>query len=381
MRRQKYLCLDDDTESVADLVELLSCSCPDLVIDSKPPQPFDGQIQDIATRARASELTGLILDLRLDELKTADLPLARYNAPAIAQEMRTLMTQRRVPPFPIVLWSIDEKMARSYKPDLTSHDLFDSYIDKPEVPNTPEKYASELISLSIGYRQVTAAIKKRFSFHKLLRVPDKHIDPRVGEQFTAATGSLPTHTYALYILRQLIRRSGPLIDLPTVCARLGVAVTSPAINRLFGRLSKSVSYKGPFSDAWPRWWAHAIEDWWQKITGETQALASQTAAERVAKLRRALRISNGLTIAPPIDDNYSSYFTTLCAVTQKPLDPIDGFTVADPGAQPWHDKRYVSRQVALDPAAFDKKVTIDPLDEARLKALRSQIKAHEKKGG
>jgi hypothetical protein len=110
-------------------------------------------------------------------------------------------------------------------------------------------------------------------------------------------------------------------------------------------------------------------------------MASQTAAERVAKLRRALRISNGLTVASPIDDNYSSYFTTLCAVTQKPLDPIDGFTVADPGAQPWHDKRYVSREVALDPAAFEKKVIIDPLDEARLKALRSQIKAHGKKGG
>jgi hypothetical protein len=379
MSRAKYLCIDDDTESVRDLVDLLNSLSPDLVITPEPPHPFDEQIRDIVAKARSSQLIGLILDLRLDELKTANIPLARYSAPSIAQEMRTLMTQKRVPPFPIVLWSIDEKMARSYKPDLTSHDLFDSYIDKPEVPNTPEKYATELISLSVGYRQVTTAIKKRLSFHKLLRVPDKHIDPRVGEQFTATTGSLPTHTYALYILRQLIRRSGPLIDSPTVCARLGVAFTSPAIDRVFDRLRKYVSYKGPFADAWSRWWAHALEDWWQKVTGETRALASLTATDRVAKLRRGLRIANGLIVAAPIGDNYSHYFTTLCVVTQRPLDPIDGFIVADPGAQPWHDKSYVSREVALDPAAFDKKFTIDPLEEARLKALRQQIKAHGKK--
>lgn len=381
MSRQKYLCLDDDTESVADLVELLNSSSRDLVITPKAPHPFDGQIKDIAAQARASKLTGLILDLRLDELKTANLPLARYSAPSIAQEMRTLMTQKRVPPFPIVLWSIDQKMAKSYNPDLTSHDLFDSYIDKPEVPDTPDKYASELISLSIGYRQITAAIKKRVSFHKLLRVPDKHIDPRVGEQFAARTGSLPTHTYALYILRQLIRRPGPLIDAPTVCARLGLAGNSPAIDRVFARLSKSASYKGPFCDAWPRWWAHAIEDWWQRLTRGSQALASLTADDRAARLRRAFRTATGLVAASPIGDDYSRYFTTLCVVTQKPLDPIDGFIVADPGAQPWHDKNYVSREVALDPAAHDKKFTIDPLDDARLKDLRLQEKTHGKKGG
>jgi hypothetical protein len=380
MRQHKYLCLDDDTESVADLVELLNCSSQAVVIVAQPPKPFDPQIQEIITTAKKSQLRGLILDLRLDELKTVGLPMARYSAPSVAQEMRTLMTQKRVPPFPILLWSIDQKMARSYNPDLTSHDLFDSYIDKPEVPNTPDKYAGELLSLSLGYRRIASAVKKRVSFNQLLRVPDRHIDPRVGEQFASKT-VLPTHTYALYILKQLIRRSGPLIDKGTVCARLGVDPTSPAINRLFKRLDKSVVYKGPFADAWPRWWAHALEDWWQKITGKPQELASLTADDRVVKLRKILRMGDGLDIMSPISDSYSRYFTTTCVASEQPLDPIDGFVVADPGAQPWHDKRYVSREAALDPAAFEKKFTLDPLEEARLKTLRSQIKAHGKKSG
>jgi hypothetical protein len=380
VRQHKYVCLDDDTESVADLVELLNSFSPELVIGAKPPHPFDDQIKEIVTKAKASQLTGLILDLRLDELKSGDLPLARYSAPSIAQEMRTLMTQKRVPPFPIVLWSIDQKMARSYNPDLTSHDLFDSYIDKPEVPNAAERYASELLSLSAGYRQLTSAAKKNLSFYKLLGVAEKHIDPRVGEPFVIKSG-LPTHTYALYILKLLIRRSGPLIDKATVCARLGVSMNSPAIDRIFSRLTKQVSYKGPFGDAWPRWWAHALEDWWQKITREPETLTSFTAEDRVAKLRKALRLTRGVEVATPIGNDYSRYFTAVCSVTNKPLDPVDGFVVADPGAQPWHDKVYVSREAALDPSAYDKKFTIDPMEEGRLRAVRLHLKAHGKKVG
>jgi hypothetical protein len=366
--RHEYLCLDDDTESVTDLVDLLSSSSLSILISTQAPKPFDSQIQEITNKAKKSTLRGLILDLRLDELKTPNLPMAHYSAPSIAQEMRTLMTQKRIPPFPIVLWSIDQKMARSYNPDLTSHDLFDSYIDKPKVPNTPEKYAAELISLSVGYRRIASAIKKRLSFNQLLLVPEKQIDSRVGEPF-ASKARLPTHTYALYILNQLIRRPGPLIDKATVFARLGVALDSPAINRVLKRLDESVVYKGPFGDAWPRWWAHALEDWWQKITDAPQGLASLIAEDRVKILRKILRIPDGLNVASPINDSYSRYFTTICVASEQPLDPIDGFVVADSGAQAWHDKKYVSREAALDPAAFEKKFTLDPLEEARLKTL------------
>src|SRR5260370_29663926 len=128
MRQHNYFCLDEDTESVADLVDLLNSSSQAVVIIAKPPKPFDSQIQEIVTKAKKSQLRGLILDLRLDELKTVDLPMARYSAPSVAQEMRTLMTQKRVPPFPIVFWSIGQKMAKSYNSDLTNHNLFAFYI-------------------------------------------------------------------------------------------------------------------------------------------------------------------------------------------------------------------------------------------------------------
>lgn len=374
-KRLRYLCIDDKVDLVENTLKRLERQSEELEITPMHPQVFEQQIAELQKERKDHELDGLLLDLRLDESAPTGEQRVSYGAQSLAQQLRTLMSEGRLSGFPIALWSIDSKFVRSYKPDITSHDLFDLVLDKDEVEEEAETTIVQLVSLARGYREIGDWLgtkpQSANSFENLLHLPDgAALDPRVGADFVKASARVPAHAYALFILRDLIRDPGPLIDRRILCARLGVDAEGPHTDKLLDKLRTVAAYSGPFADAWPRWCWSAVETWWRGLREGQKPLTSLRAEERVEILRKTLRLSS-LRAAKPILSDYQTYFSTICQALKEPLDPINGFVIVSPRPQPWKDRLYVSAQAALNPGKSRFHGKLDPLEAERLKASRS----------
>lgn len=381
MKKTHYLCLDDETKLVEKLIRRVENHFPNLSIESRPPQKFELELATIQDLHRKKKIHGILLDLRLDEASPKGGKPVRYTATGLAAQLRSWLSAKKqdVIGFPIILWSIESRMEYAFKADASNKDLFDLIFHKEKFPEHSLRAAEEMLGMVGAYRDISARIKTQRRFVELLRpVRGIEVDERIGIQFSDAFRSQPTHRYAQYIFTQLIKRPGVLINERTLCARLGIDYDSRGRARLLKRVSNSCRYRGPYGDAWPRWWSAAVDGWWRKIA-EGKVLSRMAAKERVDLISTKLRVS-GLTPAQPFADGYSAYFSTVCSQTHRPLDPIDGFLVSDPQSQPWQHRRYVARDVALNPAAYDFRDKIDPVDADRLKALREKLRTHGKKG-
>jgi hypothetical protein len=309
-----------------------------------------------------------------------------YTAQGLAQQLRTAAAAERekVKGFPIVLWTVNARLLDLYQSDSTSNDLFDLTIEKERfVPNAKE-IIGQLVDLAEGYERIGEDLSKGRSFAQIVGDPDQEIlDPRVADVLPPSSTALP-HDYALHILRYLIQRPGPLISEDYVLARLGTAKQCAGADELLKKLPKAARYVGPFGTAWPRWWSAYVQQWWRDRVGgeDRRTLSAIPAPERTALLSKKLSIE--IQPASPIEQDsegkYSDRFSTICEGLGTPLDPADGFALADRIARPWLDKRYVSRKVALAPAKFNFREPLDGLERRRLQRLVLAMKEHGKKG-
>ena len=308
----------------------------------------------------------MILDFRLDEL-------VDYKAQNLATELRSLMAEAKVRDFPIVLWSISQKFARSYDKDLTSHDLFDLVIDKDNLHPSVKvaEAALQLVSLAKGFELVANQSRGTDFWKLLLKIPKNGLlDPRIGQNLDTSLRKSPTHLIARFILKRIVQHPGPLIDKRTLCARLGIEEGSLK-GKLLEKLNQLAAYKGPFSEAWPRWWWSVVEKWCRKLDTNRSSVLSLTATERVEQLRKAGY--KGVQAAPPMVAGYSTRFTTVCQHLRQPLDAIDGFMLKADGLESWQDRLYVSRKVVLRPGHYRFKQQLDNLETERAKAARKAV--------
>jgi hypothetical protein len=267
-----------------------------------------------------------------------------------------------------------------YQRDSTASDLFDLTIEKERFVPCAKEIIEQLIDLAEGYDCITAMMKQGKTFAEIVEEPEhKTLDPRVADVLPDSKTALP-HEYALHILRYLIDRPGPLIDRDYVFARLGTAKECVGADKLLSKIPDEARYKGPFGNAWQRWWAALIERWWREIAGdsESRTLAGIPASQRTKVLAKKLKIRN-LESARPIEAKYSDRFTTICQCLRAPLDPVDGFALADRLSKPWLEKRYVSAKVALSPAKHNFREPLDGLDRKRLERLISAMKENGEK--
>jgi hypothetical protein len=294
-----------------------------------------------------------------------------YKAQQLASDLRTKMAEKSISDFPIVLWSITQKLTRSYDRDVMSHDLFDWVLDKEKLLGKEGETGDLLASLAMGYIAIGQERQNSEFWTKLLSVPSAiSLDPRVGESYSSSSKSFPIHVLAQFILKNLVFRSGPLVDFSTLCARLGVTEDSMHDSKLLKLLSATASYRGPFSAAWPRWWWAAVEKWWRASAAGSRPVLSLDASDRVKVMSQAVKLK-GLAPAKPILASYSSRFTTICQCLRQPLDPIDGFMLTSAGLEPWHDRLYVSSQVALEPRRHRFAGQLDAKEAERLKTLKA----------
>lgn len=373
----KYLCIDDQQDrTVGDLLDgIKRAGGPDF--ERKTPIEVGAQLQDIIKDSKSyPDGYGLILDLRLDMEADENGDKVPYRGPTLAQELRTRMAENgSFSSFPIVLWSIANKFETSYYGEDTSHDLFDAVYGKDgDVTNNPAKVGREMLALAIGYQSLRDAKRKRSSATKLLNLSaDDTSGVYAGflDELTETMKLRATHNPASLILNQLIRPSGLLVGESMIASRLGV--DAERSGKGWERIKKEIShvkYNGPFSEGWERWWWFKIENWWTTLSSKSENLRRITAEERVLILNQKFRIK--LVEAKPIESDYSTKYFTLCAATQRPLDPINALRVYYPTKKAWHDPKYVSIVAALERTNKETWGRIDPADREQFAAIKGR---------
>lgn len=371
MINTNYLCIDDHQDSTLEaLITILNDGR--LAVHRQTPEELESQIARIKEFIRNNNPNaGLLLDLRLDIDPDDEGNRVPYRGPTLAQELRTRMAENDLAAFPIVLWSVNAKLKRSFEGDESSHDLFDAVFEKDgEVSQKPEQVRRQLVSLAGAYTALNSA--KRCA--DLVGLDEEDENSPIYTQFLHEVSEIfvnsARHEVAHYLLNQLVRRSGLLVTEEMLAARLGVCIDSSkdAWSKLKAIIRKA-EYSGVFADAWPRWWWYKVELWWTSLSARQPGLRRQTAEERVEFLNTTFGLQ--LEPAAPIKPEYSTRFTTLCAGTSRPIDATDGFRLFLKDIRSWHDTGYVSAYAALERINIGN-WKLDPLEIERLQRLKEQ---------
>lgn len=323
--------LDDEKATLVNAIIQKLEGSGTLKIKWDTPIPFEKEIEHLENSLK--DFDGIFLDLKLDGQQESGEKVI-YQAPPLAQMIRTLATENRIPSLPIILCSTEERIHQSYSKDFTSHDLFDWTFIKDEIDaDTIEK----IVSIIKGYKILNENSK---DFNKLLDRDYNEIDKRILSRFVNEENP-PIHEIARYIFKGIVKPVGVLINENTLAARLGIdKEKSKDWNNLLEQYFNKAKYTGVFFDAWPRWWNDYVIDIFEVLTDEN--LPSLAAEERVELLKAKTKLEN-LLPAKPLEFFNSTYFWNVCELTGMPLDPFEGYKIDNKiEPQPWQDYKYVS---------------------------------------
>lgn len=353
-----YFYYDDEKDKANSHAEFLSDSSS-IIVKYKEPKNLKETLIEIRDSFKEKQLNGLILDLRLDIAKINGV---YYRGTTLAQELRTENSEGEslLPyDFPIILLSSDANLLK-YNSDDSSHGLFDMIISKDKyskkVPNR-EIILSRLIALSNGYKLIQEN-KKDTLIHKLLGLEEDKVS-FLFPKFIYSLKQLmnkPVHVIARFIKNKLIEVTGLLVDRDILLARLGVDkdnTNQEALNSLF-ELVKKFQYKGAFHEGWELYWMDFVKLWWDSDISKTKTMKSLSASKRIEIISEKTGIK-GLVSAKPLKNNYSDFFWTVCILSRKPIDPMNGFisiskydpinenAILSDNQDPWIEKDYVTK--------------------------------------
>lgn len=320
-----------------------------------------------------ADADGLLLDLRLEVFAfDEEGHKAKYKGSTLAQELRTLVKEKKIKnDFPIVLISGDAIIEQSL--DKTSYDLFEAVIEKEKLGNeiSYAELRDKLCSFSKAYKDLNTMDVK--NIENVLHVDPEFLDVRFRTIFEDIIG-YPNHIITRFVLKQVLQRPSFLIDESTLAARLGVDKNSDNWLKFSTEVLKDAVYDGLFSDYYKRWYMPIIEDWWESDVSDEVILRSLPAVKRVELLNSKFN----LDLAPLIkdDESKSSSFWTICMATQKPIDTVDGFLIADQdNSYPWQEKQYVCLNEALRELNFK----VAPIEKNRLQILKNHYEEIQKR--
>lgn len=369
-----YLYIDDDSSDRANgTVQGLKKGGFIEVFLSQPESTWEEQIQFIQEKQKEDKLDGLIIDLRLDDYANAkDGAKANYRGTSLAQEIRTRQKEGGIKEFPIILFSGNDKVTQSL--ENSGKDLFDICIEKDSITNEDiyEKlFVPKLYALADGY---TVIKKCEEDISKVLNVDIDIVD----ERFISELNNLitnPAHSFARFILDELLLKQGLLVDEFTLAARLGVDIekSSEDWKKILKSLDDAI-YKGVFWQGWNRWWMPIIEKWWTEVSKNKTYLRSTPAIERIEFIKKKFNLSS-IYPAKKIEKSSSEEFWTVCKGYNKALDPIDGLMIdGQENLYPWQDPDYVSIDAALKRKSINIWKKVAKLEEERLKELQEQYR-------
>ena len=285
------------------------------------------------------DIDGLILDLELNDLPNDNDERACFKGTSLAQEIRTRQKGNDIKSFPIILFSAHDKLSTLL--EATGKDLFDICIDKESVTTDVfDKFSAQLYALAKGYRD----LQHKANIEDILNIDEEKLDCIFISELKKLLSS-PIHIPASFIVKELIRKQGLLINESVLAARVGIDIEKSGDWKKFLDIIKDTKYQGVFCEGWNRWWKPLLEEWWDSISKEN--IRSLTAERRVEIIKSATGLSD-LFPADKIEKCTSDEFWTVCQGYNRPLDPIDGLTLAgQDNLYPWQEPLYVSIDAAL----------------------------------
>lgn len=179
----------------------------------------------------------------------------------------------------------------------------------------------------------------------------QRLNPRLTWYF-GSDSRVAAHEYSRLIV-EMILAPGPLLTEEVLAARLGIDKDkSPDWAAFLAQLPPNAKYKGVFHEAWPRWWSDIVEEkWWYSVVGKFDSLIGHRASERVERLKQYTGLEH-LYPPKPIKERLSERFDTICEYYRKPLDVSDGIMIGQDDPT-WHERRYISLDVALKLQGFE----------------------------
>ncbi|MDQ8183954.1 hypothetical protein [Pelagicoccus sp. SDUM812002] len=385
--KEKYVVVDDNPNVLKSLLGSLSGRKSGLSFhDPFSPDPDVIECAKmVSNKLSENAATGVVLDLRLDECVPKKGKPARYLAQTLAQALRTDMANGKCLDVPIVLWSISQKFKSKFSRDILSHDLFDACIVKDPDDCELTRQATLLSALSNGYRIVRKCLEsKKPDLEALLVPPDGiELDRGIWEEFQSVSTKV-AHRVSMHIRSNMLDRNGPLVSTEILSARLGIEIEQLDARSTLSKVLKNFEYSGPFSEISKRWWWSSVLDWWKSEVDNRSPLY-YTSSERVRLLREKFGgKSKFVELNFPKSKEFPSRelslrFSTVCLVTKRPLDPVDGFLVARGHSYPWQDEEYVCEDVVIRPSKYarmrNNEVVVSSLEKERVDRLKAQSKA------
>lgn len=295
------------------------------------------------------------LDFRLDENPGMIEPKKSYNGSGLAQLLRDKATVAPEHDFPVVLISAEDKLERFYRPDSTSHDLFDRIYKKDDVAQNADSVQAELISLCKGYVMIKAVWRgARLSVFGLA---GKELESIATQELRAALLSAGApHIAARTILKGLIDRPGILLSDNELAARLGVATLEPLEATLTGQ---QIQYNGVFSEGWRRWWAHRFDEWAIELFGARPTTLTGTVRAN------AINAKLGIDVKPATSTwNKSSdeRFAFACAVCGRASEIRHSVAAFDPHAPRYSHRKRICWDCIQTGLYLQAKMEVDEVD-------------------
>ena len=314
---------------------------------------------------------GILMDVDL----SAD-PGERGTGLGIAQDIRAAQKVRALAEMPIVRFARHDQVAARVGGDPTSDDLFDLLIDKSEVYKDCGSVQRRLKGARCVYDRLSKVdFRDEKALEAFLGLDTEKLQLWSHPAFHARMADglqAAVHVAAGAFMRTLVQIPGLLIDRALLCFRLGLDPEQTGVGvRKILESCDSFKYKGIACQAFERWWARGLDDWWLDLSEGSSPLAALTISERVEALRKRLGIRKLSALAMP-QGSAGNRPWRVCSLSleedpprQVPVDPSIGIRfIPRVDLPPWADPPYAALGPALR-ARDDMRLDRSDLDRLR----------------
>lgn len=368
----KFLYLDDAGPNIRDATANGLSRTGILDVIAEEPMTWDSRESLILNNIQ--NIDGIILDWRLtEETDRAKSGAVKYSAEALAQHLRFLATDKAIKDLPIVLCSANDGFKEYYRKDSTGHDLFDEVFEKKDFSSNHDLVVMQLKCLAETYKKIQ--VNGKYSPKSVLsNPPNIDIDARIFDRINDLIKNMVPHELVGFLLNQIIKKPGILIDEDILAARLGIDRDDSQEGwrkMLDSIINPSIKYQGLLSEGWTRWWAEGFVQWWKENIDPVHPQFF-SAKLRVKLIGEKTGIA-GLKPAKKMKYCVDSEFWTACIATKKPIATSDGLRIVSFNEQPWQDEQYVSLYAFLEKIHSDS-YKINPMEKERIYNLKKLIK-------
>lgn len=273
----------------------------------------------------------------------------QQTGPGMSQDMRVAQVKQAIPPFPIVRFSLRDKVLQNIGRDSSSDDLFDLKIDKDGL--SAEQPRSVARSRLVGVRQIYDSLKDNANLLALLGL-DEDFWLRWGSTAFQSDFELGdrVHLKANPLIRMMVH-PGLLIDEDILSFRLGIDTTASDGWAALKEQLAAYLYRGVSCDCFSRWWARGIEEWWQEKFDAGAPLAGSSIAQRIGQLSKHVE---GLSPLEMPGGSLGDRPWRYCLLTKEqrheviPVDPSKAVKIRPRNAMPsWLDPLHAALGIAL----------------------------------